>query len=233
MGKNKIEKFKENATFTNLFQPSLDTVLAADFALKGAWATQYFRNQNPVVLELGCGKGEYTIGLSRIFVDKNFIGVDIKGARLWRGAKTATQENIHNVAFVRTRIEHIAAFFAPNEVDEIWITFPDPQPRKAKACKRLTSSRFLNQYAKFLKPNGLVHLKTDSQVLHNYTRNLVEYNHLHLNACTTDLYTTHANNPILHIKTFYEQQFLEQGMPITYLNFNLNTAGPFVEPPEL
>lgn len=230
MGKNKFKKFKENETFANLFQPALSNVTDGDFALKGRWNTDYFNNNNPIVLELGCGKGEYTIGLSKQFPDKNFIGVDIKGARLWRGAKTATEESIKNVGFIRTRIEMIAAFFAPNEVDEIWITFPDPQPRRAKAKKRLTSSQFLNQYAKFLKPNGIVHLKTDSQLLHNYTREVVMQNSLKMNSCTNNLYATVTDDPILCIRTFYEQQFLNQGLPITYLNFSLKGGGPFVEP---
>lgn len=230
MGKNKFKKFKENETFTNLFQPELQDIADSSFELKGKWKSNYFKNNNPIVLELGCGKGEYTIGLSKQFKDKNFIGVDIKGARLWRGAKTATEEQLPNVGFVRTRIEQISAFFAEDEVDEIWITFPDPQPREVKAKKRLSSSRFLNQYVSFLKPNGLVHLKTDCQPLHEYTRKVVEQNNLQLNVCTNDLYSTVTNDPILGIKTFYEQQFLAQGLPITYLNFNVNHRGPFHEP---
>lgn len=230
MGKNKFKKFKENETFANLFQPALQEVADSSFELKGKWKSNYFKNNNPIVLELGCGKGEYTIGLSKQFKDKNFIGVDIKGARLWRGAKTATVEQLPNVGFIRTRIEQISAFFAEDEVDEIWITFPDPQPREVKAKKRLSSSRFLNQYVQFLKPNGLVHLKTDCQPLHEYTRKVVEQNNLQLNVCTNDLYSTVTDDPILGIKTFYEQQFLSQNLPITYLNFNVNHRGPFHEP---
>ncbi|MBR7067190.1 MAG: tRNA (guanosine(46)-N7)-methyltransferase TrmB [Bacteroidales bacterium] len=231
MTKNKLQKFQENTTFINLFQPELSSVMTADFELKGQWNSQYFKNSNPIVLELGCGKGEYTIGLSKLFPNKNFIGIDIKGARLWRGAKTATEEHLPNVGFVRTRIEQIASFFAPNEVDEIWVTFPDPQPRPAKAQKRLTSSRFLNLYAQFLKPNGIVHLKTDCQPLHEYTREVVLQNGMRTNVCTKNLYATvNPNEPILGIRTFYEQQFLAQGMPITYLNFCMSHKGPFVEP---
>lgn len=231
MGKNKLQKFQENATFHNLFQPSPESLQAADFSLKGQWNSQYFNNSNPIVLELGCGKGEYTVGLSKLFPHKNFVGIDIKGARLWRGAKTATEERLPNVGFVRTRIEQIPALFAPNEVDEIWITFPDPQPRPAKAQKRLTSSRFLNLYAQLLKPSGLVHLKTDCQPLWEYTREVALQNGLKLNVCTNNLYATISpDEPILGIRTFYEQQFLAQGLPITYLNFCLSHRGPFREP---
>ncbi|HPV56712.1 MAG TPA: tRNA (guanosine(46)-N7)-methyltransferase TrmB, partial [Tenuifilaceae bacterium] len=176
MAKNKLRRFAENETFENLFQPTMSDVMNGDFHLKGKWRSDYFKNSNPIVLELGCGKGEYSVGLAKMFPEKNFIGADIKGARLWRGAKTAVEEKMSNVAFIRTRIEHIASFFAPEEVDEIWVTFPDPQPREKKSKKRLTSSRFLNHYAKFLKPNGIVHLKTDSQALHAYTKAVIEYN---------------------------------------------------------
>lgn len=230
MGKNKLKRFAENETFTNLFQPALAEILNTDFGLKGKWNSEYFKNNNPIVLELGCGKGEYSIGLSKMFPQKNFIGVDIKGARLWRGAKTATEDNLGNVAFIRTKIEHIASFFAPSEVDEIWITFPDPQLREVKAKKRLTSSRFLNQYIKFLRPNGIIHLKTDNQKLHSYTKTLIEQNNLTFNVCTNNLYSTVKDDPILGIKTFYEQQFLDQVLPITYINFEINHAGPFHEP---
>ena len=231
MGKNKLQKFQENTTFLNLFQPSPESLREADFCLKGLWRSQYFNNANPIVLELGCGKGEYTVGLSKLFPRKNFVGIDIKGARLWRGAKTATEEHLPNVGFVRTRIEQIPALFAPNEVDEIWITFPDPQPRPAKAQKRLTSSRFLNIYAQLLKPNGLIHLKTDCQPLWEYTREVALQNGLKLNVCTSNLYATvPPDEPILGIRTFYERQFLAQGLPITYLNFCLSHKGPFAEP---
>lgn len=230
MGKNKLRRFAENETFQNLVQPSFDEVFNRDYHLKGNWRSQFFRNQNPLVLELGCGKGEYTVGLARIFPEKNFIGIDIKGARMWRGAKTAIEEGLTNVGFIRTRIEHIKSFFAPGEVDEIWVTFPDPQPRPSKATKRLTSSRFLNSYVQFLKQGAIIHLKTDSQLLHSYTRSLVEQNNLHMQVCTADLYADVNDDPILGIKTFYEQQFLEQGLPITYIRFELNHTGPFHEP---
>jgi len=230
VGKNKLRRFAENETFENLFQPSFEEVFNTDYSLKGQWHSNFFKNQNPIVLELGCGKGEYTVGLARIFPNKNFIGVDIKGARMWRGAKTAMEEGLTNVAFIRTRIEHIKSFFAAGEVDEIWVTFPDPQPRPSKATKRLTSSRFLNYYVQFLKPGGIIHLKTDSQLLHSYTRALVEQNNLKMLVCTSNLYNDVNDDPILGIKTFYEQQFLEQGLPITYIKFEINHTGPFHEP---
>lgn len=230
MAKNKLRRFAENETFENLFQPTMTDVMNGDFHLKGNWRSNYFKNSNPIVLELGCGKGEYSVGLAKMFPEKNFIGADIKGARLWRGAKTAVEEKLGNVAFIRTRIEHIASFFAPEEVDEIWVTFPDPQPREKKSKKRLTSSRFLNHYAKFLKPNGIVHLKTDSQALHAYTKAVIEYNNLKVNVCTNDLYATVKDDPILGIRTHYEQLFMEKGFTITYINFQLNHTGPFNEP---
>lgn len=230
MGKNKLRRFAENETFENLIQPPLHQVFNADYYLKGQWHSVFFKNQNPIVLELGCGKGEYTVGLARMFPQKNFIGIDIKGARMWRGAKTATEEGLSNVAFIRTRIEHIKSFFAANEVDELWVTFPDPQPRPSKATKRLISSRFLNYYVHFLKPGAVVHLKTDSQPLHSYTKALVEQNNLKMLVCTSNLYSEVTNDPILGIKTFYEQQFLEQGLPITYIRFELSHSGPFHEP---
>lgn len=230
MGKNKIKRFAENETFQNLIQPSFEEVFNTDYPLKGKWNTEFFKNSNPIVLELGCGKGEYTVGLARMFPLKNFIGIDIKGARLWRGAKTALEEGLCNVGFIRTRIDHIKSFFSPNEIDEIWVTFPDPHPRPSKATKRLTSSRFLNYYAHFLKPNGIVHLKTDNQLLHHYTKAVVEQNNLKKLICTNNLYSEITNDPILGIKTFYEQQFLEKGLPITYIKFELSTIGPFHEP---
>lgn len=224
MGKNKLLKFAENQTFSNLFQPEFTEVWGADFRLKGKWSEVHFKNSNPIVLELGCGKGEYTVNLAKQYPSKNFIGIDIKGARLWTGAKEAFNSSMNNVAFIRTRIEHISSFFAPDEVSEIWITFPDPQPRPAKARKRLSSSRFLTYYQKFLKENGLVHLKTDSQGLYEYTSALVAQNGLKVIISTNDLYSGIVNDPILSIKTFYEKQFLEMGKPITYLKFELCSA---------
>lgn len=230
MGKNKLKKFAENETFNNLFQPSFDEIWGVDFPMKGKWNKDYFKNNNPIVLELGCGKGEYTVNLAKFYPEKNFIGIDIKGARLWKGAKEAHENNMPNVGFVRTRIDNINSFFAKDEVSEIWITFPDPQPRPAKALKRLSSNRFLTRYQGLLKPNGIVHLKTDSQGLHEYTKALVEQNQLKIHICTNDLYGSGIADPILSIKTFYESMFLEQNKPITYLKFELDGNKQLIEP---
>lgn len=182
MGKDKIRRFEENATFRCVVQPEFEEIFRKDYRLKGRWREDFFGNPNPIVLELGCGRGEYTVSLAERFSDRNFIGVDIKGARLWRGAKTATENAMPNVAFLRTRIEFIDSFFAPGEVDEIWITFPDPQLRKNRVKKRLTAPLFLERYARFLKPGGAIHLKTDSQHLHAYTKAVAEANALPVEA---------------------------------------------------
>ncbi len=230
MGKNKLRKFAENKTFENLFQPTFDDVWRKDHPIKGEWNKTFFKNNNPIVLELGCGKGEYTINLAKMFPNKNFIGVDIKGARLWKGAKEATETGMPNVAFLRTRIENIVSFFNPEEVSEIWITFPDPQPRPARAKKRLSSSKFLSYYQQFVKANAIIHLKTDSQGLHEYTKALVEQNELKVHICTNDLYNSGIADSILSIRTFYESMFLEQGKPITYIRFELDNQKPLKEP---
>jgi len=230
VGKNKLKRFAENNTFENLFQPSFQEVWNNDFTLKGKWNKNFFKNQNPIVLEVGCGKGEYTVNLAKNYPNKNFIGIDIKGARLWKGAKEAAELAMPNVAFIRTRIEHIRSFFSENEVSEIWITFPDPQPRPSKARKRLSSSRFLNYYQNFTKKNGIVHLKTDSLGLHDYTKALVEQNNLKILYCTNNLYNSSIADPILSIRTFYEKMFLEQGKPITYISFELANDRELKEP---
>ena len=228
MGHHKLERFAENLTFPNLFQVSFETLQQEGFSLRGGWCG-YFGNENPITLELGCGKGDYTIALARLHPDRNYIGIDIKGARLWRGAKTGIEEQMRNVAFIRTRIELIEQFFAPDEVSEIWITFPDPQPKKEH--KRLTSERFLGYYKHFLRPGSPIHLKTDSQELHDYTRNEVIPNGAYrIEYATTDLYATpaaaHPEIPCLTeaqmTHTFYERMFLAQGKPITYLKFFIN-----------
>ena len=230
MAKNKLQKFAENETFSNLLQPANEEVWRKNHPIKGQWNSTFFKNSNPIVLELGCGKGEYTINLSKMYPNKNFIGVDIKGARLWKGAKEASENSMPNVAFVRTHIENIASFFAKDEVSEIWITFPDPQPRVSKARKRLTSSRFLSRYQQFAKQNAIVHLKTDSQQLHEYTKALVQQNGLKLHICTNNLYGSGIADDILSIRTFYESMFLEQGMPITYIKFELDNQKVLNEP---
>ncbi len=228
MGKNKHKRFAENKTFNLLHQPLFEEIFRKDFYLKGQWHASFFGNSHPIVLELGCGRGEYTVALARKYPDKNFIGVDIKGARLWRGAKTATEEHLPNAAFIRTRIDFIESFFGPGEVDEIWITFPDPQPNNYR--KRLTSSLFLTRYAKFLKPGGTIHLKTDSQLLHEYTKASIAHNRLALVEANSDIYNSGRADELLSIKTHYEQIFLGQGLPITYCRFNLDNKTIFSEP---
>ena len=228
MGKGKLQRFKENETFALLHQPSFDSIFRRDFHLKGNWQQHFFHNTNPIVLELGCGKGEYTVTLARKYPEKNFIGIDIKGARLWRGAKTATMEQLSNVAFIRTRIDCIESFFAAGEVSEIWITFSDPQPKNAR--KRLTSTLFLSRYRHFLQPKGIVHLKTDSQLLHEYTKASVIHNQLELLEANADIYGSGCADELLSIKTHYEQLFLKQGLPITYLRFRIDGQQPLSEP---
>lgn len=232
MGKNKLQRFAEMATYANVIQPSLEEILNKDYILKGNWNQQFFKNTNPIVLELGCGKGEYTIGLAQRFPDKNFIGIDIKGARIWRGAKTAIEKNLANAGFLRTRIEHILSFFAPCEISEIWITFPDPQEKRIRTKKRLTSSRFLPMYNQFLQPNGIIHLKTDNQILYDYTCRMCLHNQININKSTSDLYQTETDINLLSIQTFYESQYLDRGIPIKYINFTLHGKTSFEEPPE-
>ena len=217
-------------TFEHVVQAEFDEVFKKDYKLKGKWATDFFKNNNPIVLELGCGKGEYTVGLAKQNPEINYIGIDIKGARMWRGARTALDEGIKNVGFIRTRIDLINSFFAPGEISEVWVTFPDPQPKKY--YKRLTSTRFLGYYQQLLEQDGIVNLKTDSQELYRYTRNLIELNKLEKIIDTNDLYNSGIVDDILSIKTFYEQQFLEQGKPITYLRFKLNNSIQLEEPKE-
>lgn len=264
MGHDKLRKFAENETFSCLLQPSAQELLAdgyfhlRDHAVKGHWA-EFFaalpgvgsrtappvhettdghgpaeENRRPLVLELGCGKGEYTVALAERDPGRDHIGVDIKGARLWKGAKYATEQALPNVAFLRTRIEFITAFFAPGEVSELWLTFSDPQLRSENA--RLSSPLFLERYRRFLRPGGIVHLKTDSRFLHEYTRALCELNGLRVLACTADLYggqQAEGVPPIAReVQTFYERLFLDQGYPITYLSFVIDHDGPYRSPVE-
>lgn len=230
MGKNKHRRFQENLTFNNLIQPEFDDIFKKDHQLKGRWRKNFFGNDNPLILELGCGRGEYTVALGEKFPDKNFIGVDIKGARMWRGAKTATENGMSNVAFLRTRIEFIDSFFNTGEVDEIWITFPDPQLKKSRVKKRLTSPGFLASYAKFLKPGGKVHLKTDCLHLHDYTLAVVNVNGLVTEFADSDIYGNGTADDILSIKTTYESQFLKEGKSITYVRFLLGEQTTFEMP---
>lgn len=212
------------ASFPNVIQPAFDDAFRDQSPLKGSWKGTVFPNGNPVVLELGCGKGEYAIGLARTFPGKNFIGTDIKGARMWVGAKTALAEDLANVRFLRTRIEFIQSFFDAGEVDEIWITFPDPQPKVKRTKKRLISSLFLNEYSRFLIPGGKVHLKTDCRFLYEYTLELLKINEIKPEISTFDLYhdkPAGCEPGLLQIQTFYEKLFLSKGMPVTYIRFSL------------
>jgi len=228
---NKLLRFNENERFTNVIQPKFDEVFNTNYPMKGKWHSEYFGNQNPIVLELGCGKGEYSIGLAQNFSYRNFIGIDIKGARLWKGAKYALTNNMRNVLFIRTRIDVINSLFAPDEISEIWITFPDPQLKKP--LKRLTSSRFLNRYRKLLITNGIVHLKTDSSELYEYTLQLAVDNNLVIRANTSDLYNSELADNILSIRTFYESQFISAGKSIKYLSFQLPAHNEIIEPKPL
>lgn len=219
MGKNKLKKFSENLTFRCMIQPEFEAIFHKDHPLKGHWRDTFFGNDHPIVLELGCGRGEYTVGLAAAHPEMNYIGVDIKGARMWRGAKTATEQAMENVAFLRTRIEFIDSFFAPGEVDQIWITFPDPQMNKRRVNKRLTAPGFLERYARFLRPDGIIHLKTDSGHLHAYTRAVLDANDITPAVCCDDIYGKGIADAKLSIKTTYEARFLAEGLPITYLQW--------------
>lgn len=234
-GKQKLFRFEQLKSFPNVLEPELHQVLKkkqefdlVKHPMRGKWKKDFFRNDYPIVLELACGRGEYAVGMGQKFKNKNFLGVDIKGARLWKGAKTALDQNLTNVGFLRTRIDFIEAFFEPGEVDEIWITFPDPQPQKNRARKRLTNKMFIERYARFLKPGGIVHLKTDSDFFFDYTMEQIEEHNYELVSCTYDLYGELVENldadtrDILEIKTYYEKLFTERGHVIKYCKFKIN-----------
>ncbi len=233
MGKDKIRRFNENLTFRCLVQPAFEEVFGVDHPMKGKWH-EFFGNNNPIVLELGCGRGEYTVALAERNPEKNFIGVDIKGARMWRGAKTVTEKGIGNAGFLRTRIEFISSLFAEGEVSEIWITFPAPQVPKQRAKHRLTGPLFLARYAKILQDGGMINLKTDSQFLHEYTKDVIAQNALPVEVANNDIYGTGYADETLSVKTAYESKFLAQGMPITYLRFSLGgkTEFSYIAPDE-
>ena len=227
MSKGKLAKFADMDTYENVFQYPYSVVEHVPFEMQGHWHEQYFKNENPIVLELGCGKGEYTVGLGRLFPDVNFIGVDIKGARMWTGATQALQEGMKNVAFLRTNIEVIDRFFSPGEVQEIWLTFSDPQMKNPR--KRLSSTYFLERYRRFLIDGGIIHLKTDSNFLFTYTTLMVEHNHLPLLFRTEDLYHTDGidaeTQQILSIQTYYESMWIARGLNIKYMKFRLPQEG--------
>ena len=220
--KNKLKRFNENDTFANVFQPTREELVNSDFKYKGNWNSKVFNNNNPLVLELGCGKGEYSVALARKYPNKNFIGIDIKGARFWRGAKTAIEENIPNVAFIRTQIELVEYVFANNEVDEIWITFPDPQIKYKRTKHRMTNTVFLERYKNILKPDGEVNLKTDSEFMHGYTLGLLHGAGHEVLYANHDVYKQEGSpEEVTSIQTFYEGQYLQQNKPITYIRFKL------------
>lgn len=226
MAKRKLKKFAEVRSFDNCFFLSFEDSRADGLPLKGKWHTDYFKNDKPIVLELGCGKGEYTVGLAQRFPDKNFIGVDIKGNRIWTGAKTAIENKMNNVAFVRTRIDFIDACFSEGEVHEIWITFPDPQPQLSRIRNRLTNKIFLDRYKKIVEKNGVINLKTDSASFYEYTHEVIAENKLELLDATNDLYADPAragqrDEALTSIKTYYEKKFSDQGFKICYLKFRI------------
>ena len=224
MGKNKLARFAENKTLPNVFQPTRDEALN-NFHLKGKWRSEVFKNHNPIVLELGCGKGEYSVGLAKAFPEKNFIGIDIKGARFWFGAKEAIENNLNNAAFLRTQIELVDCFFDRDEVDEIWITFPDPQIKYRRTKHRMTHPDFLERYKKILKKDGIMHLKTDSEFLHGYTLGLLQGAGHEIISAHHDIYGAPEYEPgtplLREIKTYYEGLFSAKGKTITYIKFRI------------
>ena len=219
MAKKKLIHFRENLTFPHLFQPRYHEI-EEDFRMSSCWGKDFFSNTNPIVLELACGKGEYTVGLAERYPEKNFIGIDFKGARLWRGAKTVQEKNMKNVAFIRTRVDHLNKIFGPGEISEIWITFPDPQPGKER--KRLTAPLFLDRYRIFLCPEGILHLKTDDLDFYNYTLGIIGQYHHPILFSTEDLYHSGFSEDVISIRTFYENMWLEIGKKICYIKFKLN-----------
>jgi tRNA (guanine-N7-)-methyltransferase len=220
--KNKLKRFKENETFENVFQPTREEVINGNFQYKGKWSSEFFKNDNPIIVELGCGKGEYTVGLAERNSNINYIGIDVKGARFWRGAKTAVDTGMNNVAFVRTQIELIENIFAVHEVDEIWITFPDPQIKYKRTKHRMTNSEFLKMYKRILKPEGVVNLKTDSEFMHGYTLGLLHGEGHEVLYANHNVYKNEGSpREVTEIQTFYEKQYLEINKAITYIRFKI------------
>lgn len=220
--KNKLKRFKENETFSNVIQLSREQVFENALRFKGNWSEKFFGNNHPIILELGCGKGEYTLELARRNPDKNYLGIDIKGARFWRGAKTALEEKIQNVGFLRSQIELVDELFGKNEVDEIWITFPDPQIKYRRTKHRMTNPDFLGKYRKILKPGGFIHLKTDSEFMHGYTLGILSAMNEEIEISQHDVYKDqYLPEEVTQIQTFYEKSYLEEGKKITYIRFKL------------
>lgn len=231
MGKNKLRKFAEMESFPRVLQVPFGKLRSEGFEMRGQWHEKFFGNNNPIVLELGCGRGEYTVGLAREYPDRNFIGIDIKGARMWAGAKEAHLAGMVNTGFLRTNIELLSEFFAPGEVSEIWITFPDPQMKKTR--KRLTSTNFLELYRTILAPDGIINLKTDSPFLYEYTSRIVDLNNLPVKKRTNNLYANPEQvDRILHIRTHYENQWLARGLTIKYIAFGIPQGIKLLEPDE-
>ena len=223
MAKNKLQKFKELETFNNTIQPRKESLLKDNFKLKGNWDKE-FKNTNPIVLELGCGKGEYTVNLAKSNLNINYIGIDIKGSRIWKGAKLAVDNKLSNVRFLRTQIELLPFCFSTNEVSEIWITFPDPQIKYRRRKKRLTAIHMLTKYKSILKKDSLIHLKTDSQFLYGYTLGVLEKIEGKIIKNSHDIYNSYLmeKHQFLSIQTFYEKKFLKNNQPITYICFQIN-----------
>jgi len=221
--KNKLKRFIENESFDNVIQPSRDDLIKFNFVFRGKWKKKVFKNSNPIVLELGCGKGEYTVNLAKLNPNKNYIGIDIKGARFWRGAKTSIEEKLENVIFLRTQIELLDFIFEKNEIDEIWLTFPDPQIKFQRRKHRLTNTKFLSIYKNILNDSGIIHLKTDSEFLHGYTLGKLEEMSINPIVSNHDIYKN-SNAPVeaTQIQTHYEKIYLNEGKKITYLNFKFN-----------
>ena len=228
MGKNKLKKFADLATYEHVVQVSFKQLQSEEFQFKGKWSKAFFGNSNPVILELGCGKGEYTVKLASHYPEFNFIGIDIKGARMWKGATQAKESGLNNVGFLRTNIENISLFFGKGEVAEIWLTFPDPQMKKTR--KRLTATNFIESYRQIMVPNGIIHLKSDSNFMYRYTGAMVAENKFEVIRQTDDLYNSEILDDVLSIQTFYEKQWLDRGLSIKYLSFRLNHHEPLREP---
>ena len=221
--KNKLKRFIQNESFSNVIQPKRQELLSKNFNYRGNWNSLYFKNNNPIIIELGCGRGEYTVNLAKLNPDKNYIGIDIKGARFWRGAKTSIDEKLDNVVFLRTQIELINLVFGKDEVDEIWLTFPDPQIKYQRTKHRLTNPFFINLYKKILKNKGIVHLKTDSEFLHGYTLGILKSFSINLIFSNHDIYkNNNAPDEVINIKTHYEKLFLESNKNISYLSFTFH-----------